>query len=781
MQGTARSDGGLVGRSVARLDGTGKVTGAALYVDDVAEPSAWFGATIRTRLPKGRLAAVEFDPAFEWSTVVRVTAADLPALGVKVNGVMCLDDTQPVLCDGVIRHAAEPAALVAAPTSALLHEALRHVRLVEEPSPATEGPPLLTLDDALARGAEVLTSHAVRRGDPEAVLAAAAADPALLVLDGDYTTGHQEQLYIETCGMVGGPNPDGPGVAVHGSLQCPYYVHKALKHMFGLAPEQVVVRQDVTGGGFGGKEEYPSMIGAHAVLLGLAAKRPVKIVYERGEDMVATTKRHPARIRWKAAFRRADGGLAAARIDVFLDCGAYRTLSPVVLSRAILHALGPYRCEHVAIDGKGLFTNTPPNGAFRGFGAPQVAWAYERMMDRAAAALGVEPLELRRRHHLREGDVTPTGQVLRWSVGSTAVLDRAEQVAGWTARRAAARAQRSEAIAAGDALRRGVGAALFFHGAGFTGNGEVYLKGRAEVELRSGGVVRVLAATTDIGQGTRTILPQIAAQELGLPLERVEMEDPRTDRVPDSGPTVASRSCMVVGKIVQEAAADLGRQLCRRLEQARGLPEGALARRGAEFFDGEERVAGWNDAAAGAEGLRGAHVYRHPDGVAFDDESYTGDAYPVYGWGADVAEVEVDTDTGEVRVTGIWTAHDVGKAINPMVVAGQIEGGVLQALGWALCEEVVMKDGLMANGRMTNYIIPTALDAPEMVTEIVETAYFHGPFGAKGVGELPIDGPAPAVAAAIEDAIGVHLTALPMTPERVLDAIDAGARPKGAR
>jgi len=767
---------GVVGRSVARLDGAGKVTGAARYVDDVPEPEAWFGATVRTTIAAGRLEAIVWDPDFDWSRVVRVTADDLPRLGVQVNGVMCIDDAQPVLCAGEILHREEPAALVAAPTQALLHEALCRVKLVERPAGT---PPILDLDAAIARGAPVITSYAIRRGDAAAALARAAADPTMKIVEGTYTTGHQEQLYIETCGMVGAPLPGG-GVTVHGSLQCPYYVHKALKHLFGLAPEQVVVQQDVTGGGFGGKEEYPSMIGAHAVLLARAANRPVKIVYERGEDMVATTKRHPARVVWRAAFR-ADGTLAAARVGVDLDAGAYKTLTPVVLSRAILHAAGPYRCDDVSVEGRALFTNTPPNGAFRGFGAPQVAWAYERAMDRAAALLGVDPLEMRLRNHLREGDVTATGQVLRWSVGSTAVLERAAASSHWSGLRAAAAAQRAAAERAGSPLRRGVGVAFCFHGAGFTGNGEVNLKGKAEVELGPRGVVRILAATTDIGQGTRTILPQIAAQELDLPIERVEMEEPRTDRVPDSGPTVASRSCMVVGKIVQEAAAELGRALCRRLENARGLPDGSVARRGSAFFHGDERVAGWEEATHGAEGLRGAHVYHHPAGVSFDDKTYQGDAYPVYGWGADVVEVEVDLDTGETRVVKIWTAHDVGRAINPMVVAGQIEGGVLQGLGWALCEDVVMKDGRMANGRMTNYIIPTALDAPEMVTDIVEAPYFHGPFGAKGVGEIPIDGPAPAVAAAIEDAIGVHLAALPMTPERVLAALEAGSSTMGTR
>ncbi|MGH7151681.1 MAG: xanthine dehydrogenase family protein molybdopterin-binding subunit, partial [Planctomycetota bacterium] len=394
----------LVGRAVPRIDAPEKVTGAARYVDDLVLPGMWFGRTVRSRSPHARLVALRRDPAFDWSRAVFVDASDVPG----ENVVALIEDDQPALASGEIRHVAEPLALVAAASPEEAEAASRAVEALEAPLPAA-----FTLEEALGGGVRlhgednVFKRIEVRKGDVEAAFARAE-----VVVEGEYATGPQEQLYIEPQGMIAEPRPDG-GIVVRGSMQCPFYVHRALKRLLALPDEKVVVVQTVTGGGFGGKEEYPSMIAAHAALLARKAGRPVKIVYDRHEDLVATTKRHPSRIRHRTALTRG-GELLGMDIDLALDGGAYTTLSPVVLSRAVLHAAGAYRCENVRIRGRVVATNHPPHGAFRGFGAPQALFALELHVTRIARELGLDPIELRRRWALREGDATPTGQVLRW-------------------------------------------------------------------------------------------------------------------------------------------------------------------------------------------------------------------------------------------------------------------------------------------------------------------------------------------------------------------------------
>jgi CO/xanthine dehydrogenase Mo-binding subunit len=558
-------------------------------------------------------------------------------------------------------------------------------------------------------------------------------------------------MYIEPQGMAAWWD-DAGACRVIGSMQCPYYVHKALKTLLGLGDTQVVVTQAVTGGGFGGKEEYPSMIAAHAALLARKARVPVRIVYARGEDIAATTKRHPAVVRHRLGLRR-DGTMVAADIDVVIDGGAYVTLSPVVLSRALLHAAGPYRIEHVRARARAVATNTPPHGAFRGFGAPQTTFAYERQVQKAARVLGITPLAMRRKNMLRVGDLTATSQRLTASVGSGQVLDRIEAVAD---RRGPAAPRLGTAASP---LARGRGLAFYFHGAGFTGSGEQRLKGQATVATLPDGGFEVRSSSTDIGQGALTIFAQIAATALGVAVDRVLVTEPTTERVPDSGPTVASRTCMVVGRIVEQAAGRLRARL-EAAARAAGLDAADLP---------AAARALWKREGEAAETV----TYAPPPGIEWDDATYTGAAYPAYGWAACLVDVAVDRDTYEVSVERCVQAIDVGKAIHPTIVCGQIEGGTVQALGWALWEHVAYRDGRVANASMTDCIIPTFFDVPELETILVEEPYEHGPHGAKGVGEIPMDGPAAAVAAALEDALGVPFDSLPILPETIARALAA--------
>ena len=570
----------------------------------------------------------------------------------------------------------------------------------------------------------------------------AAIAASAVVVQGRYSTHHQEQLYIEPQGVIA--HWDDAGVHVIGSIQCPYYVHKALVHAFGLPGERVHVTQSVTGGGFGGKEEYPSVISLHAALLAKKSGRHVRMIYDRKEDIEATTKRHPAICEITTGCD-ADGTLRALKMRILMDGGAYMTLSPVVLSRGALHAAGAYRWTDVRIDAWAVATNTPPNGAFRGFGAPQTIWAIERHLDQVAKKIGKDPVDLKRQNMIREGDTTATGQVLRGSVGIAECVEKAISASQYHEKRLAGPIVRGRTA-------RGIGASIFMHGAGFTGTGETYLKGRVAVDLLAGGRLNIRTASTDIGQGTETVFRQIAADAAGLDLTAVDFTVPSTTHVPDSGPTVASRTVMVVGAIVERAAREVAARV--RAEQDAG---------GGDFNAAADRLL------AKEKTVTALVQYNHPEWVKFDDKTYKGDAYPVYGYACDVAEVEVDLDTLEVTVLGFWSATDVGKAIHPVMCKGQIEGGSLQAIGWALWENVVWKDGKILNPRMTNYIIPTALDAPPFYVDLVEAPYSYGPGGgAKGLGELPMDGGAPAIAAAIEHATGMAAHDLPLLPEQLL-------------
>lgn len=727
----------IFGTSPVRIDGWEKVSGEALFIADVEFPGAWIGGTVRSRVPRGRLRGIRRDPGFDWSRVTVVTAADLPG----PNTVAMIREDHPVLAAEEVRFVAEAVALVAAPDHETLRGAIAAISLDIE-----ELPSVLTMEDALdgrivIGGTDnILAEYRVSRGDIVAALRG-----AYLVVEGEYRTGYQEHLYIETNGLVAIPRKSG-AIEIVGSLQCPFYIRNALARGLALPPEQVIVRQVATGGAFGGKEDFPSVLAMHAAVLARRCGRPVRMIYDRAEDIRATTKRHPSIVRHRTGVQR-DGTIVGAEIDIIFDGGAYTTLSPVVLSRGILHAGGAYRLPAASIRGRAVATNTPPNGAFRGFGVPQTMFAIERQMDKIAAALGLSPLEVRRKNLLRTGDILPYGQVLEEEVGAGAVLERVVEMSGyesWPGRADSLHTGGPSPTGTGRRVRRGLGLSLFHHGSGFTGAGEDKIAGRVHVRLVPGpagdadGLYEVLVSSTDMGQGAATVLCQIAAETLGVPLERVRIPLPDTSLVPDSGPTVASRTTMIVGRILVDACHDLARKL----------------------------------AAARASGNRGPvtgeAVYEPTPGLAWDEAAYHGDAYKAYAWGANVVEVEVDEDTLEVSPVRAWAVVEIGRAVHPVLAAGQVEGGTLQGFGWAGLEEIKTSGGHFLNDRMATYIVPTALDAPPITVEIIELPHPRGPLGAKGLGELPIDGAAPAFAAAVTDATGLFPCELPITPERLL-------------
>jgi len=470
--------------------------------------------------------------------------------------------------------------------------------------------------------------------------------------------------------------------------------------------------------------------------------------------MVATTKRHPSRTRHKTAVTK-DGRLLAVEIDFVIDGGAYCTLSPVVLSRGTIHAAGPYVCPNARIHSRAVATNVPPHGAFRGFGAPQSIFALERHMDKVAHAVGLTPEEFRRRNFIHEGETTATSQIIRERVDMDHLLTRTLQLSDYHAKRE--RFARENHTSNGFSKKRGIGFATFMHGAGFTGSGEVYLQSVVSAEATAEGKVRILAASTEIGQGTNTIFSQIASEALGVDFDSIEIVQPDTGRVPNSGPTVASRTSMVVGKLVESAVLGLKQTL---------TGSGLLSQ---EYNDADFKKA-CADYIAKFGSLKTSSTYQPPPNVHWDDEKYQGDAYGAYAWAVYVAEVSFDELTYEARVEDFVAMQEVGRVLNPVLAAGQIEGGVAQAIGFTLFENVVWKDGRMANNQMTNYIIPTPADIPPIRVFFEENPYAYGPGGAKGIGELPMDGAAPAILNAIENATGVSFNQIPLMPERLMTA-----------
>jgi CO/xanthine dehydrogenase Mo-binding subunit len=695
-----------VGNSVKRKDGIGKATGATKYADDLTFPGMLHGRTIRSSIPCGLIKSIRYD--FDTAGFTIVDHRDIPAAGCNI--VALIEDDQPYLVEREVKHLAEPIVLLAHED----REKLLAARVVIEYEERT---PVFDMEDSTI----TLKTLEISKGNLGAGFASAD-----LIVEGTYRSGHQEHVYIEPNGVVAVPEEG--GIAVYGSIQCPFYVVKALKSLLGK-DAYIRVVQTETGGGFGGKEEYPSMIAGHATLLALKSGQPVKIIYDRTEDMIATTKRHPSIVHHRTGVR-SDGTIVAMDVDFVLDGGAYVTLSPVVLSRGGIHAAGAYRCENTQIKGRARFTNTPPNGAFRGFGAPQTLFAVEAHMERVAEALGMDPVEFRLHNALRPGDTTATGQTLTGDCSALEVLQAAVSRTDFKAKREKYKG-----------TNRGIGLSLFLHGAGFTGSGELRLESKAKLALTPTGV-RILVSSTEIGQGTRTMHAQIVADALGIPYESVEVAQPDTQRVPDSGPTVASRTCMVVGKILERCAIDMKEKL------------GALSP--AEYYAryGELEI------------LR---QHEPPAWIQWNDDTYSGDAYATYAWGCDVAEVEIDRDTYEVRPIKFTAVQEFGRAIHPALAQGQIEGGTAQGLGFALLEHVVMRNGGMANASLTNYTIPTTLDTPEMDIVILDNPYEGGPFGAKGLGELPLDGPAPAVINAIRH-LGIDVREIPALPETVMKA-----------
>ncbi len=700
-----------ISKSVVRKDHAPKITGTSIYVDDYANTGVLTGRFLRSKTARARIVSVtvpELPPGYFY-----VDKDDVPGVN-KVHIVM--DDT-PVFAQDTVEYIGEPIAMVVGPDVRQVEAILAGIRVEYE-----ELEPVLDL----RRADTVFFDYEYGRGDLEKAFAEADQ-----VFTEEFSTGYQDQTYLETQGMMAEPEPDGR-MFVHGSLQCVYYVHTALMQALGCGPEDVHVLQDVTGGGFGGKEDFPSILGCQVAVAAKKAGAPVRCVFNRREDLEFTPKRHPSLCTYRAAVK--DGRVTAMDIEVLFNAGAYTTLSAVVLQRGVICASGVYNIEHLHVHGKALKTNTVPSGAYRGFGAPQTFFAVEMFMDHIAKDLGEDSLEFKEKHLVKQGDKTSTSGIYHFPVPLPDMIEEVNAACDFR------RKHKEYALPQTGRFRRGIGMSLYFHGAGFTGSGERdIIKAVCRLAKHADGTVEILAANGEIGQGLRTTFPKIVAKELGLPLEKVRFEHPDTARVPDSGPTVASRSLMIVGELLRRCAV--------RLREA--------------WIDGEEQMV--------------EEHFKEPDFmIPFYLDKFQGDAYPTYAWGVNAIEVEVDTYTGLTKILGAYGSFDVGTPMDEGIVMGQMEGGFLQGIGYASMESMDYDSrGRIRNNSFSDYLIPTAADVPNLTCMLHVEKYPDGPYGAKGAGELPLVGAPGAYVEAMEQALGgsVRLRHAPFTPEDTMKVI----------
>ncbi len=740
----------FIGKSEIRKDVRLKVTGKAIFIDDLSFPNMLWVKVVRSPLPYGLIKSIDPSEAKTVKGIVAVlTSESIP--GANVVPIVLMD--QPLLAEKEVRYIGEPIALIAGEDREAIEEASQKVRVeYEELEPLLD--PLIAMKKESPKiyGKDnIFSHHRIRRGDVQRGFA-----ECDLVVTHRYTTSYQEHAYIEPQGMIAVPYED--RMLIYGSMQCPFYVQNAVSHILGVPFSKVEVIQTTTGGAFGGKEDVPSLVASQAALVAFWTKRPAKLIYSREEDIESMSKRHPAVIDYKSGVTK-DGYLNAVEVKYVLNSGAYSTLSPVVLWRGTVHAVGPYKCLNVKVDSYALTTNTVPCGAFRGFGTPQVTFAIESQMDELAHKLHIDLIEFRLRNILKKGDRTVTGHLIKESIELEKTLREAARI-GWKGKKKSSNGYE----------RRGLGVACNYYGVGLGAGGKHLAKAGAWVSVLSDGSVNFAVGTTEMGQGMETVLSQILANELGIEYERVSMIPTDTTRVPDSGPTVASRATVMSGNALIEASRpikkSIGEVAAKMLKSPRAkvkLKDGyALCRAKRIDINDVIRECFKEKMVMSSQGW-----YKAPP-TSWNKATGQGKPYFVYSTGTNIAEVEVNMFTGEVTVKKIIAVHDVGRVINPQTATGQVEGGILQAVGYALFEDMISRGGKILNTNFSTYILPTAKDTPEIVSVFVEDPYPEGPFGAKGLGEQPLIGVAPAITNAIFDATGIRIRDLPATPEKII-------------
>ncbi|MCI0714553.1 MAG: molybdopterin-dependent oxidoreductase [Chloroflexi bacterium] len=747
----------IVGKSVPPYEVRDKVTGKARYTDDYVFPNMLFARTLRSRYPHARIVNIDTSAAEKLGGVHAVlTYKDVP--GENLHGLVRRD--WPVLCEDVVRYVGDAVAIVAADTPEIAAKAIALIDVEYDPLPVVSDPEYAHDPNAphVHPGGNLLKHIKVRHGDIEKGFA-----EADVIVEREYRTPIVEHAFLEPECAIGVPE----GVEGHDKLtvyvgsQIPYQDREQIAQAMGIVPDQIRVRGTLIGGGFGGKEDIAGQI--HVAMLARVTGRPVKMLYTRQESLIFHPKRHATIIRIKTGAKRS-GELVAVQAELYGDAGAYASLSDKVMTRATTHATGPYVVPNAKIDCYAMYTNNPPAGAFRGFGVTQSAFAVEQNMDILAEQIGIDPMEFRRRNAQRVGSITATGQELRESVGLVQTLDhvyddmRQNGTLQWSWRDGH------------KAYGWGVGSAYKNTGLG----GGAPDKAIAEVEAFEDGSVEVRTSSADMGQGLAHVLAQCVAEEFTLPYERVRVLLSDTDLTPDGGPTTASRQTFVSGNAARLAASTLREAFTRTAAEHLDYPPSELRyEEGLLHYNGDHVEFGDIVRWMKASGImpKARHEYWAPQTRPLGEG---GDMHFAFSYATQAALVEVDIETGEVHVLKVVSSTDVGRAINPLSLQGQIEGGIVMALGNTISEAFIVEDGIPWTSTLSRYKMPSIKHTPEIITRLVEDRVSSGPYGAKGVGEIPSICTAPAISNAVYNATGVRIYSIPIDQDALLRAIKNG-------
>ena len=689
--------------SVKKVDNEEKMAGEALFTNDIQMDGVYFAQQVRSEKAHAKILKINVPKLPK--NYYFISAKDI----VKENVCNIIASDWPVFADKEVNYIGETIGLIVGPDKNKVLELAAQVK-----ADYKELEPVFDMRNSYVH-------KEFTKGDVSKF------KKAKKVYSETFYTGYQEQVYLETQNML--MYLENGQIVVKASMQCPFYIHKAICRTLGCKEDKVRVIQPAVGGAFGGKEHYPSLMAAQLATAIVKIKKPIKMFFDRKEDITFTTKRHPS-ITTIDAYIDGKNNIIGVKIHVGIDGGAYVGCSMVVLARALIASTNTYTFENVAISGDAYCTNKVPSAAFRGFGSPQSIFAMEMFINHLADYIGVDRMSLRNKYLVKTGDITSTNGVFRDPIVLKELIAKAKEMSDY---------DNKVKLYAKENSYRGIGLSMFLHGCGFTGSGEsTIINAQLKIKKDKNDIVTFYTSQVDFGQGNRTTLKRIVVDTLGIPEDHVIYDAPDTNETLSTGPTAASRTIIIVGGLAAKAA--------QHLKEI--------------WKSGEEQEI--------------VEPYVGPSYIKWDEDTMQGDAYPGYAWGVNVVEVSVDPITYEAKIEGCWSTYDVGHAIDERILMGQADGGLAQALGWAYLEKENAENGMFQQKTLADYSIPTMMDLPNMETALVDNPFKYGAFGAKGAGELTFVGGAPAFALALEQAIKRKVYNIPASPEYIMELINHG-------